>query len=89
LSLSSLQEVFAMTLNDEVVTALPAIRAGAAAHGVHLRLVGTNDEGIVELQLRGKSVACPMSQRMFAKGILQKLKREIPLVMDVVSIDAP
>jgi len=78
-----------MTLREQVEAALPAVRAGSAAHGVHLRLVNTNDDGIVEVQLRGKSVACPMSQRMFAKGILQKLKREIPMVTDVVSIDAP
>ena len=89
LPVSPPQEVFGMTFREQVEAALPAVRAGSAAHGVHLRLVNATDDGIVEVQMRGKSVACPMSQRMFAKGILHKLQREIPLITDVVCIDAP
>ncbi len=77
-----------MTLREQVEAAMPAVRARVAAHGVHIKLVNAREDGVVEVVLRGNSVTCPMAQTTLSKGILQSLKRDIPQVTDVISVDA-
>ena len=77
-----------MSFREQVEAAIPGVSARVAPQGISLELVNAREDGVIELAMSGKSIACPMSQTMLAQGILRMLKQDIPEIVDVVSIGA-
>ena len=75
-----------MSFREQVEAAIPGVSARVAPQGISLELVRAREDGVIELAMRGKSIACPMSQTMLAQGILRK--QDIPNIVDGVSIGA-
>lgn len=73
-------------MKEKVMEVLDKIRPALQADGGDVELVDIED-GIVKVRLQGACVGCPMSQITLKQGIERFLKKEIPEVKSVESVD--
>ncbi len=74
-------------LEEKIKKVIEQMRPGLQADGGDVRFVSFNEKsGVVEVQLLGMCVGCPMAQITLKQGIEEELKRQIPEVKEVVGI---
>lgn len=73
-------------MKEKVMEVLDKIRPALQADGGDVELVDI-EEGVVKVRLQGACVGCPMSQITLKQGIERFLKKEIPEVKSVESVD--
>lgn len=73
-------------MKEKVMEVLDKIRPALQADGGNVELVDIED-GVVKVRLQGACVGCPMSQITLKQGIERFLKKEIPEVKSVESVD--
>ncbi len=73
-------------MKELVEKALEKIRPSLQADGGDVELVDVAD-GVVSVRLQGACKGCPMSQMTLKNGIERYLKKEIPEVKSVTSVD--
>ncbi len=73
-------------MKERVEEVLNKIRPSLVADGGNVELVDVGDDGIVKVKLVGACAGCPMSQMTLKMGIEKLLKKEIPEVLEVVSV---
>jgi len=73
-------------MKEKVMEVLDKIRPALQADGGNVELVDIED-GVVKVRLQGACVGCPMSQVTLKQGIEKFLKKEIPEVKSVESVD--
>lgn len=73
-------------MKEKVMEVLDKIRPALQADGGDVELVDIED-GVVKVRLQGACVGCPMSQITLKQGIERFLKKEIPEVKSVESVD--
>ncbi len=73
-------------MKKKVMEVLDKIRPALQADGGNVELVDIED-GVVKVRLQGACVGCPMSQITLKQGIERFLKKEIPEVKSVESVD--
>jgi Fe-S cluster biogenesis protein NfuA len=74
-----------MSIDKKIVEeVLELIRPALQADGGDVKLVGVNDEGVVEVELQGACKGCPMSQLTLANSVERVLKDRIPEITKVV-----
>ena len=74
-------------MRERVQAALDKVRVNLQADGGDAELVDVSDDGIVKLRLRGACHGCPMSQMTLKRGIEVAIKKEVPEVQRVESVD--
>ena len=72
-------------MKEKIEEVLNKIRPSLQADGGNVELVDVVD-GIVKVKLVGACAGCPMSQMTLKMGIEKLLKKEIPEVLEVVSV---
>ena len=72
-------------LRDEVEAALERIRTGLRVEGGDVQLVDI-DDGIVKVKLQGSCAGCPFSQMTLKNFIEKELKKSVPSIKGVASV---
>ncbi len=74
-------------MKEKVEKALEQIRGYLQADGGDVELVSVNeDDGIVEVRLKGACGGCPMATITLKNGIERTLKNAIPEVKEVKAV---
>ncbi|HEX9261139.1 MAG TPA: NifU family protein [Candidatus Bathyarchaeia archaeon] len=73
------------TFEKKVQKALDEIRPNIQADGGDIELVAI-DNGVVKVRLQGHCVGCPMSALTLKQGVEAHLKRRVPEVVKVESV---
>lgn len=74
-------------LKEKVENALDKIRPSLQADGGDVELIDVDDEGVVKVRLQGACAGCPMSTMTLKMGIEKILKRNVPEIIRVESIN--
>jgi Fe-S cluster biogenesis protein NfuA len=74
-------------LYKEVETALNEIRPYLQADGGDIELLDVTDDYIVKVRLQGSCYGCPMSLQTLKGGVEIAIKRAVPQIIEVVSVD--
>jgi Fe-S cluster biogenesis protein NfuA len=72
-------------LKDQVEVALERIRTGLRVDGGDVQLVDIED-GIVKVKLQGSCAGCPFSQMTLKNFIEKELKKAVPEIKGVTSV---
>jgi len=72
-------------LKDQVEGALERIRTGLRVDGGDVQLVDIED-GIVKVKLQGSCAGCPFSQMTLKNFIEKELKKAVPEIKGVASV---
>ena len=76
-----------MTMRDQVLEAIEAIRPVLQSDGGDMSLVGVNEEtGVIDVELVGACGSCPASTMTLKAGIERILKDRVPGVTVVHSV---
>ncbi|PLX28109.1 hypothetical protein C0583_02655 [Candidatus Parcubacteria bacterium] len=74
-------------LEKKIKNALEKVRPSLQADGGDVDFVSVDEKtGVVQVQLKGMCVGCPMAQMTLKQGIEAELKKEVPEVKEVVGI---
>ena len=74
------------TLEKKVQKALDEVRPNIQADGGDIQLVAV-EKGVVKVRLQGHCVGCPMSAMTLKQGVEAHLKRRVPEVVKVESVE--
>ncbi len=72
---------------QKVEGALDLIRPYLKADGGDISLVEVTDDFVVKVKLLGACNGCPMSYQTMKNGVEQVLKKEIPELKNVVTVE--
>jgi len=72
---------------DRIEAALSLIRPYLQADGGDVEYVDISDEFIVKVKLLGTCNGCPMSVQTLKAGVEQTIKRSIPNIVEVISVN--
>ncbi len=64
-----------------------AIRPALQSHGGDVQLVEVTEDGVVKVILEGACKGCPMAEITIRRGVEERLRKEIPEVKEVVSVE--
>lgn len=73
-------------LKEQVQKALNDVRPSLQADGGDVELVNVNEDGVVQVRLKGACQGCPMSQMTLSNGIEKYLKKQVPTVTKVEAV---
>lgn len=73
-------------MRQKVEAVLGTIRPSLQGDGGDVELLDVTPEGVVKVKLTGACRGCPLSQMTLKMGIERVLKREVPEVVEVVSV---
>jgi Fe-S cluster biogenesis protein NfuA len=76
------------TLKEQISDVLADVRPALQADGGDVELVDVDDQGVVQVRLRGACGCCPMAQMTLKNGIERHLKAKVPGVKEVVSVNS-
>ena len=74
-------------IEEKVLLALEEIRPFLASDGGDISLVGIENEKKVKIQLHGACVSCTVNQMTLKSGVEMTIKKYVPQIEEVVSID--
>jgi Fe-S cluster biogenesis protein NfuA len=74
-------------LLSKVEDALNTIRPYLETDGGNVRLVDITEDMIVKLELLGNCGSCPMSPMTLKAGVEEAIRKEVPEIKGVVSIN--
>ena len=77
----------AATIFEDVKKALDEIRPMLQADGGDVELVEIDAENVVKVRLKGACGGCPMARMTLKNGIERRLKRVVPEVDSVESVE--
>ena len=73
-------------LKEDVQKAINDIRPSLQADGGDIELVSVNDNGKVEVKLKGACHGCPMAQVTLKQGVEKHIKNKVPAVVSVEAV---
>lgn len=74
-----------MAMKEKVEKALEELRPNLRADGGNIELVDVQD-GVVRVKLTGACAGCPMSQMTLQWGVEQYLRKKVPEIRKVESV---
>jgi Fe-S cluster biogenesis protein NfuA len=74
-------------MKEKVKAVIEKVRPMLQSDGGDVELVDVEEGGIVKVRLQGACKGCPMSQMTLKNGIERLLKKEIPEVKSVESVE--
>lgn len=69
--------------------ALETVRPYLHADGGDVKLIELTDDMVVRLELLGSCQSCPMSVMTFRAGLEESIRKAVPYVSKVVSVNVP
>jgi Fe-S cluster biogenesis protein NfuA len=75
-------------IHNRIEAALDSIRDYLQTDGGDVRLVSVSDDLIVELELLGACASCSMSEMTMTAGIEQAIRKAVPEVREVRTVEA-
>jgi len=75
-------------IHDRIISELEKIRPYLQADGGDIKLVEITEDFVVKVELTGACRGCPYSEQTLKTGVEQALKKEIPEVKKVVSVNS-
>jgi Fe-S cluster biogenesis protein NfuA len=76
-----------MSLIEQIESALDNIRPYLEADGGNVKVLGIDDDMVVELELLGNCGSCPMSTMTLKAGVEEAIKRAVPQIKAVKAIN--
>ena len=76
-------------IEEKVLIALEEIRPFLASDGGDISLVAIEDNRKVKVQLHGACVSCNVNQMTLKSGVEMTIKKHVPQIEEVVSVDLP
>jgi Fe-S cluster biogenesis protein NfuA len=73
---------------DRVNVTLEQIRPYLQADGGDIEVVELTDDNVLMVRLTGACHGCPFSMQTLKAGVEQAIRRDIPEIREVVSIDS-
>ncbi|MBF0273787.1 MAG: NifU family protein [Nitrospinae bacterium] len=73
-------------MEEEIKAALEKVRPGLQMDGGDVDFVGVDENGVVQVKLRGACGSCPSAMMTLKFGIETRLKEEVPGVTEVVAV---
>ncbi len=74
-------------MKEDVEKVLAKVRPMLQMDGGDVELVDVSADGVVKVRLQGACHGCPMSQMTLQHGIERALKKEVPAVKRVESVE--
>ncbi len=74
-------------IEEKVLAALEEIRPFLASDGGDISLVAIEDGKLVKVKLHGACVACTVNQMTLKSGVEMTIKKYVPQIEEVVSVD--
>lgn len=75
------------TIVQNIEEALDSIRPYLKADGGDISLVEVTDEFVVKVKLEGSCHGCPLSMQTLKGGVEMVVKKAVPQVVEVVSVE--
>lgn len=73
-------------MKEKIENVLNRIKPSLQAEGGDVELVEVGENGVVKVRLKGACGSCPMSQMTLKMGIERIIKKEVPGVVEVISV---
>ncbi|MEK6543910.1 MAG: NifU family protein [Elusimicrobiota bacterium] len=77
-----------LELNQQVQKVLDKVRPRLQSDGGDVELVRVTTDGVVEIRLTGACDGCPMSTLTVKSFIEQEIKKALPAVTEVITLDS-
>ena len=74
-------------IEEKVLVALEEIRPFLASDGGDISLVAIENDKFVKVQLHGACVSCSVNQMTLKSGVEMTIKRHVPQIEQVISVD--
>jgi Fe-S cluster biogenesis protein NfuA len=74
-------------IEEKVLVALEEIRPFLASDGGDISLVAIENDKLVKVQLHGACVSCSVNQMTLKSGVEMTIKRHVPQIEQVISVD--
>ena len=75
------------TIVNNIEEALESIRPYLNADGGDITLIEVTDEFVVKVRLEGSCQGCPLSVQTLKGGVEMVVKKSVPQVIEVVSVE--
>ena len=75
-------------IKEKVMVALDEIRPFLASDGGDISLVAIENDKKVKVQLHGACVSCTVNQMTLKSGVEMTIKKYVPQIKEVVSVEA-
>ena len=75
-------------IKEKVMVALDEIRPFLASDGGDISLVAIENDKKVKVQLHGACVSCTVNQMTLKSGVEMTIKKYVPQIEEVVSVEA-
>ncbi|HCZ10201.1 MAG TPA: hypothetical protein DHV04_05125 [Flavobacteriaceae bacterium] len=75
-------------IKEKVMVALEEIRPFLASDGGDISLVAIENDKKVKVQLHGACVSCTVNQMTLKSGVEMTIKKYVPQIEEVVSVEA-
>lgn len=72
---------------DKVSSVIDNLRPYLQADGGDIELKNITDDNVVEVKLQGACGSCPFKIHTLKNGVEQAIKKELPDIKEVISID--
>ena len=76
-----------ISILDRVETAIDEIRPYLLADGGDIKVISVNDKNIVNLELLGSCEKCPMSAMTLKNGVEESIKKHVPEIKGINTIN--
>lgn len=73
---------------ERINVTLEQIRPYLQADGGDIEIIELTDDNILKVRLTGACKGCPFSMQTLKAGVEQAIKRDIPEIKEVVSVDS-
>lgn len=74
-------------MQEKIKKSLEKIRPHLQADGGDVQFIAWDDNtGVLEVQLKGMCVGCPMAQITLKEGIEKEIQKDIPEVKKVINV---
>ncbi len=73
-------------MRERIEEVIKKIRPYLQADGGDIELVSVDEEGHVEVRLKGACGSCPMAQMTLKQGVERAIREQIPEVKEVVAV---
>jgi len=74
------------SVRDRVIAIIDQIRPAIQSDGGDIEFVDMDEQGVVQVQLRGACVGCPSAAMTLKFGVERNLKAKVPEVTEVVCV---
>ncbi|MDS1029335.1 NifU family protein [Bacillota bacterium LX-D] len=74
-------------MKEKVQAAIDKIRPNLQADGGDVELIDVTADGVVKVKLQGACGSCPMALMTLKQGIERIVKKEVPEVKEVQSVN--